>query len=959
MKTQRARKRQKDPEYELDETQRARKRQRDSEYELDETQRARKRERDSEYELDETQRARKRQRDSEYELNETQRARKRQRDSEYELDETQRARKRERDSEYELNETQRARKRERDSEYELNETQRARKRQRDSEYELNETQRARCTDDRQASTQSGMLLSHQDSLDQACSSTSTHFVPVCIGDTAVLRPVPAGPSQENAVGPEEGATVQAVETTHESAVVPALETAGESASEPAAELVVEFVPEQGVEPTQTPTNAPEQVEEPLDLVNRARAVGVDYEYVTQGIYETADERQNRHRRIARKVPREERRLREVIGDLPPPPPAGSTEQEERAYCAIRKFELEQLSYTLTYCQVCKERRPQGKTSRPLDVCQRCKRDKNVPKMWSAENHMDPAEQPAYSAYSDVTIDVERIENLPLDGDLPDIRTVEFAGDVQREDDQGPAPQQINPGETDDADDSTVSGILLPEPGVNVRDQIQSAVERLISEEGNDNHAGGEVNNEGEEAHRQDNNALRNGAQRPVIPWPSTDETPASEFSTPYFFTMAFPCLFPYGLGDFHINRPRTAPHLHEWAEHLEWYQDGRFIKHKVWKFVVHNMIMRKRALEQSGYYVDQQLGDPHMTVADLQERMARGDTTIANKLLYFGASLRGTSQYWDQRRRELRAMVQCLVNEKRGLHDWYEFAKSRGQIHWHQLSWREDRQPHELLHQAVQEECPKPEKVRRLNEWVKDNFDTQPTWMLRRRLCLKTILLNRVGLHACSDYCLHTPRHDEPGIQPGERVCRMEFGSEYHRGKPKREEPDIVADHNGADRLEMARDHPRVVQHSRYNLQSWRANCDLSVILSNSPPDNPSTDDIIAIVDYLCAYACQQEQLKTSLRTCLDEPLFVALSRAKSAGGDNADPDFAFHEGVLVNEDRFRAVDSRTTRARTFEMERLHRLSEQCQQRHEFAPAYRRDTFMELLQWADEYNHDE
>ena len=30
----------------------------------------------------------------------------------------------------------------------------------------------------------------------------------------------------------------------------------------------------------------------------------------------------------------------------------------------------------------------------------------------------------------------------------------------------------------------------------------------------------------------------------------------------------------------------------------------------------------------------------------------------------------------------------------------YEFAKSRGQIHWHQLSWRDDRQPHQLLHEA-------------------------------------------------------------------------------------------------------------------------------------------------------------------------------------------------------------------------------------------------------------------
>ena len=77
------------------------------------------------------------------------------------------------------------------------------------------------------------------------------------------------------------------------------------------------------------------------------------------------------------------------------------------------------------------------------------------------------------------------------------------------------------------------------------------------------------------------------------------------------------------------------------------------------------MIMRKRALEQSRYFVDQQLGDPHISVADLQERLARGDTAFTNKLLYFSASLRGTSQYWQQRRRELRALVEYMINEKK------------------------------------------------------------------------------------------------------------------------------------------------------------------------------------------------------------------------------------------------------------------------------------------------------
>jgi len=38
--------------------------------------------------------------------------------------------------------------------------------------------------------------------------------------------------------------------------------------------------------------------------------------------------------------------------------------------------------------------------------------------------------------------------------------------------------------------------------------------------------------------------------------------------------------------------------------------------------------------------------------------------------------------------------------------------------------------------------------------------------------------------------------------------------------------------------------------------------------------------------------------------------LFVVLSRAKSAGGEGIDPDFAFHEDVLINDDRLRPVDT-------------------------------------------------
>ena len=52
--------------------------------------------------------------------------------------------------------------------------------------------------------------------------------------------------------------------------------------------------------------------------------------------------------------------------------------------------------------------------------------------------------------------------------------------------------------------------------------------------------------------------------------------------------------------------------------------------------------------------------------------------------------------------------------------------------------------------------------------------------------------------------------------------------------------------------------------------------------------------------------------------------LFVALSRAKTAGDDNTDPDFAWHPDVLLNADRIRhTVNTPTTRARSSEKNRL------------------------------------
>jgi hypothetical protein len=52
------------------------------------------------------------------------------------------------------------------------------------------------------------------------------------------------------------------------------------------------------------------------------------------------------------------------------------------------------------------------------------------------------------------------------------------------------------------------------------------------------------------------------------------------------------------------------------------------------------MIMRKRAIENCNFVVNQMLGDNHLSVSKLND----GDNSIAKKVLYFGASLRGTTQ---------------------------------------------------------------------------------------------------------------------------------------------------------------------------------------------------------------------------------------------------------------------------------------------------------------------------
>ena len=109
------------------------------------------------------------------------------------------------------------------------------------------------------------------------------------------------------------------------------------------------------------------------------------------------------------------------------------------------------------------------------------------------------------------------------------------------------------------------------------------------------------------------------------------------------------------------------------------------------------------------------------------------------------------------------------------------------------------------------------------------------------------------------------------------RECRMGFGEEQTfrkydtPGEQLHQEPKIVKDKRGFKKLEMPRNHPKVVQSSIDILQSWRANCDIQIILYESDPNVVHPLEISKIADYIVTYSCKghetlrdkREQMKT------------------------------------------------------------------------------------------------
>lgn len=117
------------------------------------------------------------------------------------------------------------------------------------------------------------------------------------------------------------------------------------------------------------------------------------------------------------------------------------------------------------------------------------------------------------------------------------------------------------------------------------------------------------------------------------------------------------------------------------------------------------------------------------------------------------------------------------------------------------------------------------------------------------------------------------------------RTCRAGCGKESKKGLCDTigwrltKKDCIEKDMRGYKKLCLKRNHPRLTQTSLHCLQSWRANCDISILIYESDPKNPDPSEIAKVTDYVVSYACkgnvalaiEKKQVKDFTLKCEEE----------------------------------------------------------------------------------------
>ena len=167
----------------------------------------------------------------------------------------------------------------------------------------------------------------------------------------------------------------------------------------------------------------------------------------------------------------------------------------------------------------------------------------------------------------------------------------------------------------------------------------------------------------------------------VLNWPSVGEKAVSEMTEEKIFTLAFPWLFPGGIGDFKDSRKNKKITAHDWARRLMMYEDGRFATDKVFCFYAMNYAVRRRNRESGNFFVNVFASRCKPDLESIQEEIANGKTSFINQITYFSKTVRGSDSYWRYKRDELHVWINHHVEQGNGMPTFF-MTKSCADYFW-------------------------------------------------------------------------------------------------------------------------------------------------------------------------------------------------------------------------------------------------------------------------------------
>jgi ATP-dependent DNA helicase PIF1 len=160
-----------------------------------------------------------------------------------------------------------------------------------------------------------------------------------------------------------------------------------------------------------------------------------------------------------------------------------------------------------------------------------------------------------------------------------------------------------------------------------------------------------------------------------LPAPSIRSTPIDEAAgKDRIFAMAFPTLYPTGQADFNASRLRKVD-LNNYAQHLICFSDGRFGRHPRWRFLVFNMLMRRKvgsparnlfnmlmqrkANSSARFYVSKASGLKDLSRDELTKALLT-DEALLPQIVRQGSALSGTRPFWRNKSNHLQAQARFL-----------------------------------------------------------------------------------------------------------------------------------------------------------------------------------------------------------------------------------------------------------------------------------------------------------